>query len=62
MPDAQHQAEVGPRDLRQAQSRTDKEEEEAPGTDVTTFKIFSPKYFAKKWRFLLNAKLNYAKI
>jgi hypothetical protein len=31
------------------------------GTDVMTLKIFSPKNSAKKWRFLLKAKLIYAK-
>jgi hypothetical protein len=33
----------------------------APGIDVMIFKIFSPKNSAKKWRFLLKTKLNYAK-
>jgi hypothetical protein len=33
-----------------------------PGTDVMILEIFSPKNFAKNWRFLLKAKLNYAKI
>jgi hypothetical protein len=32
-----------------------------PGTDVMIFKIFSPKIFAKKWRFWLKTKLNFEK-
>jgi hypothetical protein len=31
------------------------------GTDVMILKIFSPKNSAKKWRFLLQTKLNFEK-
>jgi hypothetical protein len=31
------------------------------GTDVEICEIFSPNKIAKKWRFLLETKLNYAK-
>jgi hypothetical protein len=34
----------------------------APRPDVMILKIFSPKYFAKNWLFLLKTKLNFEKV